>query len=227
MGYGEMMQKMALIIPYRNREEHLKIFLTEFPEKMQKISPHVQYTIFIIEQAEGKLFNRGKLLNVGYTLTQENFDYFCFHDVDMLPTTSDYSYPIVPTHLAADVSQFREWMGNGLAYKNYFGGVVLFNKADFVKVNGYSNHYWGYGVEDDDLIVRVVENNLQWARKPGVYESLTHAYSGGTPEHQANKTRFINLLKNLEEDLSGLSDLKYQILNSKIFSNYTQYLVDI
>jgi len=70
-GYGEMMQKMALIIPYRNRKEHLKIFLTEFPEKIQKISPHVQYTIFIIEQAEGKLFNRGKLLNVGYTLTQE------------------------------------------------------------------------------------------------------------------------------------------------------------
>ena len=44
-----------------------------------------------IEQADDKPFNRGKLLNVGYTLACDNgCDYFVFHDVDMLPEDVDY-----------------------------------------------------------------------------------------------------------------------------------------
>ncbi|CUI15977.1 udpgalactose-glucose galactosyltransferase [Candidatus Protochlamydia naegleriophila] len=221
------MHKMALIIPYRNREEHLAEFLHSFPPKMKELCPAVDYHIFIIEQTPGKSFNRGKLLNVGFILTQGEFDYFCFHDVDMLPTSADYSFPNVPTHLAADVSQFREWIGKGLAYKNYFGGVVLFNKADFERINGYSNQYWGYGIEDDDLIVRVVESGLSWIRRPGIYESLSHDYSGGTPEHHANKARFINILKELESDPSGLSDLDFKVIKKETFSNYSHYLIDI
>jgi beta-1,4-galactosyltransferase 1 len=221
------MKKMALIIPYRNRNEHKKIFLSLFPAIIQKLNPTIEYQIVIIEQTEGKPFNRGKLLNVGYTLTKDDFDYFCFHDVDMLPTTADYSYPSIPTHLAANVSQFKDWVGKGLAYQHYFGGVVLFNKADFLKVNGYSNHYWGYGIEDDDLLVRVVGAGLQWTRRPGIYESFPHPYAGGTKEHKSNKNRFLNILKDLEEDSSGLSNLDYTLLQKNALASYMHYIVDI
>ena len=30
----------------------------------------------------------------------------------------------------------------------------------FKKVNGYSNEYWGWGFEDDDLLMRLTEQNI-------------------------------------------------------------------
>ncbi|WP_195155531.1 galactosyltransferase-related protein [Candidatus Protochlamydia phocaeensis] len=218
---------MALIIPYRDREEHLQTFLQIFPPRLKTLCPQIEYAIFVIEQKNEKSFNRGKLLNVGFSLLKDQFDYFCFHDVDMLPTYADYSYPSIPTHLAADVSQFRQWKGKGLAYSNYFGGVVLFNKKDFITINGYSNHYWGYGIEDDDLLVRVVEHGLKWTRRPGVYESLFHPPTGGTLEHKANKARFLSILKGQEADSSGLSDLEFIVKDEKIFETHKLYQVDI
>jgi len=129
----------------------------------------IPFHIFIVEQGDAEPFNRAKLLNVGFKET-EDFDYFCFHDVDMLPVESDYSSVSSPTHLAASVEQFN-W---GLAYETYFGGVTLFPKDAFRGINGYSNNYWGWGAEDDDLWNRCIQKKFFPTRKPGKYSSLNH-----------------------------------------------------
>ena len=43
-------------------------------------------------------------------------------------------------------------------FDGYFGGVTLFPIMDYYKVNGYSNDYWGWGYEDDDILFRCKEN---------------------------------------------------------------------
>ena len=136
-----MKHKLGVIIPYRDREEHLERFIEHFTEFMS--DKKINYQIFVIEQYDLKLFNRGRLLNIGYKIALNyECDYFCFHDVDMLPEEADYSYPMKPTHLASQLSNYNY----SVPYDEYFGGVTLFNKYDFELVNGYSNEYWGWGL---------------------------------------------------------------------------------
>ena len=65
--------------------------------------------------------------------------------------TCDYSYPKEhPRHIAISISQ----SDYKLKYHEYFGGAVLFTKEQAYRTNGYSNNYWDWGMEDDDLFWR-------------------------------------------------------------------------
>jgi hypothetical protein len=156
-----MVKKLGVIVPYRDREEHL----IEFKKKITKYLKRkdIPFEIIIVNQDNGKLFNRGMLLNIGFKYAEKlNCDYVVFHDVDMLPIYVDYDYPEKPIHLANNL-----WSGNNeirrkkiTTFDQYFGGVTIFNMDDFKKINGYSNKYWGWGYEDDDLLLRCEKNNL-------------------------------------------------------------------
>jgi len=146
-----MKDKLAIIVPYRDREEHLNVFVPHMHEFLKEKG--IDYTIFIAEQTDDRPFNYGKLCNVVTKEIGEEYTYFAFHDIDMLPISDDcdYSYPDSPTHLATNV----EAHDNKLPYPQYFGGVILINREDFETANGYSNEYWGYGFEDLDLLYRL------------------------------------------------------------------------
>ena len=51
-------------------------------------------------------------------------------------------------------------------YKELFGGVCALTRDHFYKVNGFSNMYWGWGGEDDDMYHRLREENLSISRYP-------------------------------------------------------------
>ncbi len=51
-----------------------------------------------------------------------------------------------------------------LPYWFLFGGIQAFKKADYVQINGYSNRYFGWGSEDDDLSRRVVSSGFKLTR---------------------------------------------------------------
>jgi predicted glycosyltransferase involved in capsule biosynthesis len=72
----------------------------------------------------------------------------------MIPTNVDYSYSDVPLHMATNFLYFNEDEKPKETFEEYFGGVTMFPSSIFEAINGYSNEYWGWGYEDDDLLFR-------------------------------------------------------------------------
>jgi hypothetical protein len=209
------MEKLSIIVPYRDRQTHLDQFIPHMGKS--KLLEDVEFEILIVEQEDGKPFNRGKLLNIGAVESPEA-TYFCFHDVDMLPIISDYSPVQNPTHLAAEAEQF----GYKLPYEGYFGGVTLFDKSSFIRSNGYSNEYWGWGAEDDDVLFRCRVKGIKSSRKSGRYRSLSHKREILQDLYSENLKKFFGFKNspNIEQinskiDSDGLTTLKYEILREK------------
>ncbi len=150
------MKKLGVIVPYRNRYEHLEQFKKSIIEYLDSNS-YENYVIIIVEQDNARLFNRGMLLNIGFVEAKKlNCDYVVFHDVDMLPEYVNYSYSDKPIHLATNFL-LEENEKNREVFDEYFGGVTLFPVDVFEEIDGYSNKYWGWGYEDTDLLYRCKE----------------------------------------------------------------------
>lgn len=153
-----MKHKLGIIVPYRDRYPQLVQFKRHISEYFD--NSDIDYELIIVEQDNATAFNRGKLLNIGALEAEKlGCTYLVFHDVDMLPVDVDYSFSEHPTHLASNfISDNKE---TSVHFDRYFGGVTLFPLNVFKKVNGYSNEYWGWGFEDDDLFNRVIQSNFR------------------------------------------------------------------
>ena len=115
--------RLGIVIPYRNRYSQLYEFKTAIKEYLRKTD--IDYRLIIVEQDDAKLFNRGKLLNIGFSeATKLNCDYVCFHDVDMLPSKVDYGYSNIPIHLATTLINSDNT--HKPIFDQYFGGVTMF-----------------------------------------------------------------------------------------------------
>jgi hypothetical protein len=156
-----MTHKLGICIPYRNRKEHLDRLIPHLTEHLNKQG--IDHCFYVGHQVDDKLFNRGAMKNIAAQYAfNDGCDYIAWHDVDMLPHEEvDYSYPEeTPIHIATKLSKYSY----GLGYDQYFGGVVLFTKEQVQKTNGYSNEYWDWGQEDDDLFWRCYFEGLTTGR---------------------------------------------------------------
>jgi len=152
------MDRLGIIVPYRDRLEHLNIFKNHIKEYFNNSG--IEFELIIVEQLDTKPFNRGKLLNVGFIEAKKlGCNYIVFHDVDMLPIDVEYTYSDKVIHLATDLV-----LNDGTikdSFDSYFGGVTMFPIELFEKVNGYPNEYWGWGFEDDELLRRCIEDGIE------------------------------------------------------------------
>ena len=153
---------VAIIVPYRDRSEQLVVFLRHLHPFLRKQELH--YRIYIVNQADKNKFNRAMLFNVGYTEAVKDFpwDCFIFHDVDLLPEDDRnlYNCPDNPRHMSVAVDKFKY----KLPYKQIFGGVAAIRSDQFRRLNGFSNMFWGWGGEDDDMSKRIQYRKLKIIR---------------------------------------------------------------
>jgi hypothetical protein len=202
--------RLGIIIPFRNREEHLKISAPV----LKNIG-----RVFVIEQAGSKSFNRAKLINTGYLAFNREFDYFAAHDVDMIPEEANYEHSEFPCHLATMAEQF----GYTMPYPDYFGGVTLFPKDKFEMVNGFSNNFWGWGGEDDEIRRRFIEMAIPLQSRQCRFRSLPHLREINQLERTGNARR---LHEPIDWD-DGLSSCQYEITSKEVKKNYTLLRVNL
>ena len=131
-----------IIIPYRKREKHLKYFIENTVPLLKK---YMKFILVIIEQTEGKPFNRGKLLNIGYDIFKDIGDNFFTHDVDINPLENTIR------DIYTKEIRMNEIMGIFNSKHDTLGGIIKFKKEIYKKINGFPNNYWGWGVEDKSL----------------------------------------------------------------------------
>ena len=112
-----------IIIPYRKREKHLKYFIENTVPLLRK---YMVFTLVIIEQVEGKPFNRGKLLNIGYDIFKDLGDNFYTHDVDINPLEKTIE------EIYTKEVEIDEIMGIFNSKHNTLGGIIKFKKK-FIK----------------------------------------------------------------------------------------------
>ncbi|KAH8039789.1 hypothetical protein HPB51_008721 [Rhipicephalus microplus] len=97
--------RVAILIPYRNRAQHLNIFIYNIHRVLAR--QQIDYGVFVIEQGDSKAFNRAKLLNIGYLESTALYDYQCFvfHDIDLVPVDDRnvYTCPQRPRHMSVTI----------------------------------------------------------------------------------------------------------------------------
>ncbi|XP_069710135.1 beta-1,4-galactosyltransferase 6 [Phaenicophaeus curvirostris] len=217
--------KVAILIPFRNRHEHLPIFFRHLIPMLQK--QRLEFAFYVVEQTGTQPFNRAMLFNVGFKEAMKDavWDCIIFHDVDHLPENDRNYYGCgeMPRHFAAKLDKYMYI----LPYNEFFGGVSGLTAEQFKKINGFPNAFWGWGGEDDDLWNRVHYAGYNVTRPEGdlgKYKSIPH--------HHRGEVQFLGRYKLLRysrerQYIDGLNNLVYtpKILVSRLYKNITVNLI--
>jgi predicted glycosyltransferase involved in capsule biosynthesis len=127
----------------------------------------------------GHRFNKGRLFNAGvrYIQKHESLKITCLilHDVDLIPEDDGNFYSCEsahPKHTTTRIRQLTSTRGYTRYYEFLIGGVLLLTLDMYKTVNGFSNSYWGWGGEDDDLSLRLIQRRMCVVRPS--YELATY-----------------------------------------------------
>jgi len=211
---------VAIIIPYRNRESHLQIFLKHMHGFLQ--SQLLDYRIVLVEQSPEKQFNRAALFNIGFLESRKISDFSCFifHDVDLLPMNSANMYVCSsnPRHMSVAVSSFRF----ALPYPDIFGGVVAMTYDQFTTVNGFSNEYYGWGGEDDEIIIYKGLKISRWDPRISRYFMLPHAKEIPNSNRRTLMARSKGVYAT-----DGINSVSYEVISKQQTDLVTRILVKL
>ncbi|XP_022256847.1 beta-1,4-N-acetylgalactosaminyltransferase bre-4-like [Limulus polyphemus] len=217
--------RVAIIIPFRDRHEHLMILLYHLHPLLQR--QQLDYTIYVVEQFGNDTFNKGVLMNAGVreSLNERNYDCYVFHDVDMIPEDDRnmYSCPQLPRHMSVAVDKFHYT----LPYSDLVGGVFALKTKHFLQVNGYSNLYWGWGGEDDDIAHRLEKQELKIIRPPafiGRYTMIKHKHRAESPN--VVRRALLRMAKK-RQTKDGFNSAKYSVIYKNQLPLYTHVMISI
>ncbi|KAM4544102.1 beta-1,4-galactosyltransferase 1-like [Fundulus diaphanus] len=223
---SKMCVNVAFIIPFRNRSEHLNHWLYYLHPIL--IRQQLDYGVYVINQEGDGVFNRAKLKNIGFVEALHEYDYECFAfaDVDLVPIDDRNLYRCSdhPRHLSVAIDKFNYILSS----KTAFGGVSLLSKEQFLKVNGFSNTFWGWGGEDDDLYNRIVLRGMSISRPDSQIAKYTMIKHQRDVHNEVNPKNAVKVQETQNDiDTDGLNSLNYTTNEIQRDVMYTFMTVDV
>jgi hypothetical protein len=213
--------RLGIIIPYRDREAHLKKMLPHTVSFFRR-NTDIEPLFVLAEQDDDLPFNKGAILNHAYAACAGMIDYVCFNDVDYMPMWADYSEPNLPSRIVWYGMDKRP-VGHGtdravIAQRYGLAAVAVMRKWHFEACNGYSNTYWGWGYEDTDLAKRLESVGIPLGYKDGTFIALDHDSNGydANGESEASKANAERFKHRVYPDMvDGLSTLGATVVSIK------------
>ncbi|XP_055313598.1 beta-1,4-galactosyltransferase 7 [Sitodiplosis mosellana] len=206
----ELKPKLAILVPFRDRFDELLQFAPHMMKFLDRQA--IPHHIFILNQVDRYRFNRASLINVGFLYTKQDYDYIAMHDVDLLPLNDQlhYDYPSDgPFHVAAPNLHPK------YHYKTFVGGILLVKREHFELMNGMSNRYWGWGLEDDEFYVRIKDAHLPVKRPinitTGINDTFAHVHDRVHRKRDTAKCFNQREVTRKRDRETGLSTLKHRI----------------
>ncbi|XP_076079131.1 beta-1,4-galactosyltransferase 4-like isoform X3 [Mytilus galloprovincialis] len=216
-------QKIAIVVPYRDRQLQLRIFLNNVIPRIHR--QQLEFGIYIVEQTAGSLFNRGMLSNIGFVQAMKDMAYDCvvIHDLDILPE-DDRNFYICgdnPIHMATKVEKFKY----RVPYHSFAGGISTFSRKQYEDINGFPNQFFGWGGEDDELFARIKRSNYKMTRP---FDAHGHC---GSVQHSGQRTgndrmKMLQISRKIWKQ-DGLTDLEYNLVEKRRKQLYVWVYADI
>jgi hypothetical protein len=235
-------KKIAVVTIYRNdilntRLQQLRLYVYW----MNKILCNIcEYDLIVVEQTNGSMFNIGKLKNAGFDYLinkhKKVYDNIIFSDVDTIPDSELINYFFKTTKSLNSLANFGTRYDSNDPNKKFAGALISSTIDVFKKINGYPNNYWGWGKEDDNLILRLSELNLPlYANKTGkicdIEEINNYKKDISTKmtelESLKEKNVYEKTIKYKEFKNNGLSNLNYTIKYENSYPNNYHIIVDL
>ena len=132
---------------------------------------------------------------------------------------------LTATFLAGKVKSLIRLFCFVLTQLFYFLRAVALSSKDFIRINGYSNTFYGWGGEDDDLYFRVSQAKLsvvRFGQDIGIYHMLNHKKEVPNPDRNG-------LMKKSKHQhaAEGLNSLNYTLLSYELKQFYTWLFVSV
>ncbi|KFB39790.1 hypothetical protein ZHAS_00007156 [Anopheles sinensis] len=100
-------------------------------------------------------------------------------------------------------------------YAAFIGGILLLRMEHFEQLNGMSNRYWGWGLEDDEFYVRIKEAGLEVSRPKnittGTNNTFLHVHDRVHRRRDTVKCFNQREITRKRDRETGLNTLKYSI----------------
>ncbi|CAF0977663.1 unnamed protein product [Brachionus calyciflorus] len=146
------------------------------------------------------------------------------HDVDLIPESDFNIYGCgddfvdnynddMPRHLSLTIRKMNEThlenLNLNISYKpNLYellvGGVLCIRPKLYNRINGFSNEYWNWGAEDDDLGIRMLIKNICVTRPDSIYALYKMSYHKKSEANPIRENLLFSTFNRMKKD--GLSN---------------------
>ncbi|XP_065219191.1 beta-1,4-galactosyltransferase 7-like isoform X1 [Planococcus citri] len=214
---------LCVLVPFRNVFEELLEFIPHMNAFLnrQKIRFHF---VVVNQVTDGNRFNKGVIFNAGVKFITEDYqdcDYLALHDIDLLPLNDEISYAYrgdVAFHVKrVDYNQ----TGDEYDPQIYIGGILLISIEQYIRVNGFGNHFWGWGGEDKNFGYRLSNHSVVKTRpinlSTGVNDTFKWIHSPSRPRDHIRCASDARYQLREHESETGLHDVEYELVSVRFF----------